>query len=180
MVSWPRKGRIQKNMNEIRYDNNFNENEWFIVISLFVGTLLVFLLPKRFTKKTTCVYLMCGVFFGFFFDHTLSVLPVRYYVINDSSSFELMDFLSHVMYAPLSYLFFYLYDCFKIKPQFSLLYILVWAFVSVGIERFSETIGIFHYQHGYKIYYSFVIYLLVESFWVLFYRVIKAYGEKQY
>lgn len=168
-------------MNVIRYyDYNFNANEWFIVISLLVGTLLVFLLPKRFTKKTTCVYLMCGVFFGFLFDHTLSALPVSYYDINDNSSFQLMDFLSHVMYAPFSYLFFYIYDFFNIKPQNSLLYILVWAFMSVGMERICVYIGIFYYQNGYSIYYSFVIYLLVQSFWVIFHRIIKAYGEKEY
>ena len=167
-------------MNIIRYDNSFNANEWCIVISLIIGTLLVLKLPKRFTKKTTCVYLMCGMFFGFFFDHTLSVLPVSYYVINDSSSFELMDFLSHVMYAPYSYLFFYLFDFFNIKQRFSLLYILVWVFVSVGMELFCMYLGIFHYRHGYTIYYSFAIYLLVVSFWVIFYRIIKTYGEKQY
>lgn len=167
-------------MNEIRYDHHFNANEWFIVISLFVGALVVFLLPRRFSEKNTCVFLMCGVFFGFIFDHTLSVLPVSYYVINDRSSFELMDFLSHVMYAPYSYLFFYLFDYFSIIPRYSLLYILVWSLLSVGIERLCEFIGIFHYQYGYNTYYSFVIYLLVLSIWVLFYRVIKTYGEKQF
>jgi hypothetical protein len=167
-------------VNIVRYDDHFNANEWFIVISLIVGILVLLLLPKRFTRKTTAIYLMCGVFFGFLFDHTLSVLPVSFYAINDSSSFELMDFLSHVMYAPYSYLYFYLYDFFSIKPRFSPLYILVWAFLSVGIERFCESIGVFHYQHGYNIYYSFVIYLLVISLWVPFYRVIKVYGEKQF
>lgn len=167
-------------MKEIRYDNSFNTNEWSIIISLLVGFLVVFILPKRFPKKTTSVYLMCGVFFGFLFDHTLSVLPVRYYIINDSSSFELMDFLSHVMYAPISYLFFYLYDLFNIKPNFIILYILGWALVSVGVERVCGIIGIFHYQHGYTIYYSFVIYLLVISIWVIFYRMIQEYGEEQY
>lgn len=167
-------------MNIIRYVTHFNANEWFIIASLFIGTIVVVLLPNRFTKKTTYVYLMCGMFFGFFFDHTLSVLPVSYYVINDSSSFELMDFLSHVIYAPYSYLFFYLYDFFNIKPHLSLVYILVWAFLSVGIELFCSHIGIFHYQHGYNIYYSFVIYLLVISFWVIFFRIMNAYGEKQY
>jgi hypothetical protein len=168
-------------MNEFRYyDHQFNGNEWFIIISIIVGTLLVFLLPKRFTKKTTYVFLLVGVFNGFFFDHIFSVLPVSYYDINDNSSFQFMDFLSHIMYAPYSYFFFYLYDFFKIKPHFSLLYILVWSFISVGIEGLCVYVGIFHYQHGYKIYYSFVIYLLVHSIWIIFYRIIKTYGDKQY
>ncbi len=167
-------------MQVIRYEDQFNTNEWFILISLIVGILTVFLLPKRFTKKMTCLYFMCGVFTGFLFDHTLSVLPVIYYVINDSSKFEFMDFLSHVMYGPFSYLFFYLYDRFNINPRFSLLWILIWAFLSLGIEKICEMIGVFHYEHGYKIYYSFLIYLMVVSLWVLFYRLMNKYGEEQY
>lgn len=167
-------------MNIIHYDHHFNMNEWFIIISLLIGAFVVLKLPKRFSKKITFVFLVCGVFFGFLFDHTLSVHPVSFYDINDNSSFEVMDFFSHVMYAPYSYLFFYLYDLFNIKPHFSLIFILIWAFISTGIERFCTAIGIFHYQHGYNIYYSFVIYLLVISSWVLFYRMIKVYGEKQY
>lgn len=167
-------------MNEIRYDVHFNLNEWFIVIALAVGTLVVLILPQRFDKKTAGVYLMCGIFFGFFFDHTLSVFPVSFYVINDSSRFEVMDFLSHVMYAPYSYLFFYLYDRFNIKPRSSLLYVLVWALASCGMERLAVAAGVFHYRHGYTLFYSFVIYLMVQSFWVLFYRVIMKYGDKRY
>ncbi|WP_276352985.1 hypothetical protein [Cohnella caldifontis] len=79
-------------MNAIRFDHHFNLNEWFIVAALFVGTLMVLWLPRRFPKKTTGVYLMCGMFWGFFFDHTLSVFPVSYYVINDAPRFEVMDF----------------------------------------------------------------------------------------
>ena len=180
LVYCPGQRGTQRTLNEIRYDNMFNANEWFIVIALVVGAIAVLWIPRRFTKKTTCLYLMCGVFFGFFFDHTLSVFPVSYYVINDSSRFEVMDFLSHVMYAPYSYLFFYLYDLFNIKLRLSLLYILAWAFMSVGVERLASAVGIFHYRHGYSIYYSFVIYLIILSIWVLFYRIIKAHGEKRF
>lgn len=141
---------------------------------------MVLWLPRRFSKKTAGVYLMCGVFCGFFFDHTLSVLPVSYYVINDTSHFEVMDFFSHVMYAPYSFLFFYLYDLFHVKPHNSLVYILVWAFVSAGFERLSVIIGIFHYENGYSIYYSFGIYLMVLSLWVTIYHVLKNYGDKQF
>lgn len=167
-------------MNEIRYDHHFNANEWFIVIALVVGTLMVLWLPRRFPIKTAGVYLMCGVFCGFFFDHTLSVLPVSFYNINDTSRFEVMDFFSHVMYGPFSFLFFYLYDLFRIKPRHSLLYILVWAFASAGFERLSVAVGIFHYEHGYDIYYSFAIYLAVLSLWVILYHVMKAYGDKRF
>ncbi|MMZ60844.1 hypothetical protein D3C76_201700 [compost metagenome] len=167
-------------MKEIRFDSNFNSNEWFIIISLIVGILVVLMLPQRYTKKTTGIYLICGIFFGFIFDHTLSVFPVSYYVINDSNKFELMDFLSHVMYGAYSYLFFYLYDYFKIKPRLSVVYVLVWALISFGFEGISVAVGVFHYENGYTIYYSFVIYLMVISIWLLLHRIVNAYGEKQF
>ncbi|MDD9271580.1 hypothetical protein ACFPES_31565 [Paenibacillus sp. GCM10023248] len=167
-------------MSEIRYDYSFNLNEWFIVIALIVGTLMVLWLPRRFSKKTACVYLMCGVFNGFFFDHTLSVFPVSFYDINDTSRFEVMDFFSHVMYAPYSYLFFYLYDFFRVKTSNAMLYILVWAFVSTGFERLCVLVGIFHYQQGYSIYYSFCIYLVVLSLWVTIYHVLKNHGDQRF
>jgi len=167
-------------LNAIRFNHHFNLNEWFIVAALFVGTLMVLWLPRRFPKKTTGVYLMCGMFWGFFFDHTLSVFPVSYYVINDAPRFEVMDFFSHVIYAPYSYLFFYLYDFFNIKPASSPLYVLAWALMSCGFERLCVALGIFHYQHGYNTFYSFVIYLLVISIWALLYGVIRIHGDKRF
>ncbi|GEO27163.1 hypothetical protein AAC03nite_29480 [Alicyclobacillus acidoterrestris] len=167
-------------MKETHYDNQFNANEWSIISSLVVGALVVWFLPKRFTKKTAGVYLLCGVFFGFFFDHTLSVLPVSFYDLNDNSKFQVMDFLSHWMYAAYSYVFFYLYDLLRVTPRLSLVYILAWALLSVGAEKLSSSTGIFHYQHGYNIFYSFAVYLLVLSVWVIFYYVIRTRGETQF
>ena len=159
---------------------HFNLNEWFIVTSLILSAALVIWLPRRFSNKTTAVFLLCGVFFGFLFDHTLSVFPVSFYTVNDTPWFEVMDFLSHVMYAAYSYLFFYLYSKLEIKLHAAPLYVLIWVFISVGFEKLCETIGIFRYENGYSIYYSFVIYLLVTSFWIYFYKVIMAHGEKRF
>lgn len=167
-------------MKEIRYDQQFSANEWFILSAFVIGALLVILVPRRFDLKTSGVFLMCGVFFGFFFDHTLSVFPVSFYRINDTSEFETMDFISHVVYAPVSYFFFYLYDLFQIKIRNSLMYVLAWSFLSCGFERISEAVGVFHYENGYKILYSFEIYLIVQSLWLLLYWAIKLYGDRRF
>ncbi|MBB2479507.1 hypothetical protein H5P36_04840 [Bacillus sp. APMAM] len=167
-------------MKEIVYDNHFNENEWFVIISFCIGAMLVYCLPRRFPKKITYVFLMCGVFFGIFFAHTLSVVPVSYYDIGDTSHLELFDLLSQFNYGPYSYLFFYFYDRFRINPKFSPIYILFWSFFSIGSERLSDAFGVYHYTNGYNIFYSFAIYLCVFSFWVPFYYVIMAYSEKSF
>ncbi|WP_019154211.1 hypothetical protein [Robertmurraya massiliosenegalensis] len=166
-------------MKVIYYDNQFNLNEWFIIGALVIGVLVVVLLPKRFTQQTTIVFITTGVFFGFFADHGLSVLPVSFYDVNDSSHFEVMDFFSHIMYGPYSYLFFYLFHLLNVKPRYTPIYVLAWAFVSLGMEIICKKIGIFHYRHGFNFYYSFVIYLLVLSFWVYFYSLIMKYGNKE-
>lgn len=162
------------------YDNHFNKNEWFVIIALCVGALIVYCLPKRFQKKVSGIFLLCGVFFGLLFDLTLGTFPVSFYDLNDNSQLEILDFLSHCMYAPYSYLFFYIYDQSGIRPRYSFVYILVWALLSVGIEKVSVLLGVFHYNNGYNIYYSFVIYLFVHSFWVAFYYTIQTYGNKRF
>lgn len=167
-------------MNDVIYDDQFNANEWFIIISLLVGIIMVVILPKRFTKKTTGVFLMCGVFFGFFFDHTLSVIPFSFYDLNDHSHFELIDFVSHFMYGPYCYLFFYLYDLFRIKPRFSLLYLLIWLVLCISLERISLALGIYHFRRGYNTYYSLEIYMVVFLIWVAFYHVIKRYKNRRF
>lgn len=151
----------------IIYDNHFNTNEWLIVAGLCFELIILILLPKRFPRKISIAFFMCGVFTGFFFDHSLSVEPVNFYDVNDNSSFEVMDFLSYWTYGLVSYLFFYIYDWLRnISIPF---YILLWSVASTGIELFSSYTGIFHYRDGYSPNYSFVIYLLVQSLWIAFY-----------
>jgi hypothetical protein len=155
----------------IRYDNRFDANEWFFVVALLVGIIVVISLPKRFSRKVSILFFMCGVFSGFFFDHSLSVEPVSYYDVNDASAFEIMDFVSYWTFGGYSYLFFYIYDCLGMKSSHFPLYVLIWSLISVGFERLGVAIGAYHYQHGYTILYSFPIYLIVHTCWIaLYYR----------
>lgn len=153
------------------YDNQFNANEWFVLIAVSVGILVVLVLPRRFTRMQTILFYMLGVYSGFFFDHTLSVQPVSYYDVNDVSKFQVIDFISYWMYGPLSYLFCYIVDWLHIRPSRISVFILMWSLVGFGIECVAVKVGVFHYLHGYRLWYSFPIYLLTESAWaILFYR----------
>ncbi|GMA60468.1 hypothetical protein GCM10025859_09080 [Alicyclobacillus fastidiosus] len=160
----------------IIYDNHFNANEWFIIVSLCIGIACMVLSPKRFSRQTVAVFSMCGVYSGFFFDHSLSVEPVSFYDVNDVSEYQFMDLLSYLMYAPFSYFFFYIYDWLKLRPSRIPIYILVWSLASIGVEWIAVILGVFHYQHGYKLAYSFPIYLLVQSCWLALYHVFKRKG----
>ncbi|TVY11974.1 hypothetical protein [Paenibacillus cremeus] len=154
----------------IVYDTRFNSNEWFILGGLVLGFTVIYFLPKRFSKKHAVVYFMCGVFSGFFFDHSLSVEPRSFYDVNDTSKYEFMDFLSYFSYGSISYLFFYFYDRLYIHTSAGIaVYVLGWSLLSVGIEWLAVLVGVFHYQLGYKLAYSFPIYLIVQTCWVAFF-----------
>ncbi len=151
------------------YDTHFNANEWFIIVGCCLGLGLILFLPKRFSIKNSLVFFMCGVYSGFFFDHSLSVQPVNYYDVNDSSNYQFIDFISYLGFGPFSYFFFYLFDLLRPKIKYIPIYILVWSFFSIILEWCSHKLGVYHYRNGYTIYYSFAIYLLVLSCWCLLY-----------
>jgi hypothetical protein len=160
----------------IVYDNRFNANEWFIILGLCVGVALMLTFPKRFSGQVTVVFFVCGVYSGFFFDHSLSVQPVSFYDVNDVSEFQVMDFISYWMFGAVSYFFFYIYDRVQPKPSYIPLYILGWTVMSLGAEWVAGLCGVYHYSHGYKLIYSFPIYLIVQSCWMALYHGFKGKG----
>ncbi|MFC4810881.1 hypothetical protein [Paenibacillus sp. GCM10023250] len=155
----------------IIYDTRFNMNEWFVLSGFVIGIGLVLILPKRFTLQQSILFYMCGAYSGFFFDHSLSVTPLSLYDVNDTSDYEWIDFLSYFAYGAVAYMFFYVYDKFRIRPAYIPVYILIWSLASVGFEWISVKLGVFHYNYGYKLAYSFAIYLFVQTAWIaLFFR----------
>ena len=160
----------------IVYDTRFNANEWFVIVGLCVGVVLTVVFPRRFSRQVAAVFFMCGVYSGFFFDHSLSVEPVSFYDVNDVSKFQMMDFISYWMYGAVSYFFFYIYDRLQLKASYIPLYILVWSLACMGAEWIAVLCGVYHYSHGYKFIYCFPIYLLVQSAWMALYYTFKRKG----
>ncbi len=152
----------------IYYDDRWNANEWFVIGMLTLGFTLLAVLPRRFSVKLSTVFTLYGIFTGLLLDHTISVKPVDYYDVNDNSSYEIMDFLTYVMYGSFTYLYAYLHDGWKIKPSWDPLFIFSWALISLGSEWVAVQAGVFHYINGYSIFYSFPIYLLMSSLYLLF------------
>ena len=154
----------------ITYDSSFNKNEWFILISLIIGLTLVLIYRKRFSTKEFIIYLLIGVLSGLFFDKSLSLEPLEFYDVNDSSAYEFMDFLSYLSYGPFSYFFIYIYDYLKVKLSYTPIYILMWTIISLGIEYLAHSLGVYHYKNGYIFLYGFPIYLIVLSLQIYVYK----------
>ncbi|MEW4282855.1 hypothetical protein [Priestia koreensis] len=157
----------------ITYDTHFNANEWFVIILSIVSYALVWSLPKYFLKAETITYIAIGGFIGFFFDHTISVQAFNFYDVNDRSVFQFMDFLSYVMYGPFAYFFLYIWARCQLKLSNAPIYIFVWSFFSMLMEWIGVKCGVYHYQMGYKLYYSFGIYIVTQIVLLSCYYVIQ-------
>lgn len=71
-----------------------------------------------------------------------------------------------------SYFFIYLYVKLKINGMKNLIYILIWCSFSVFIEWIGVKIGLYHYNKGYKMYWSFPVYMFVQSVLISYYHAI--------
>jgi hypothetical protein len=163
----------------ITYDNSFNKNEIMVIVSLLIGLIMVWKLKKIFPLKEGLVYFLFGVFFGILFDHTISIPPLDYYDVNDKSSFQLIDFLTYIMYGPYSYAFIYFFKRCKVKISYTPLYILLWTLISISMEFVSDLAGVFHYKAGYNICYSVPIYLLVFTIQIWLHKFLTNKKEHQ-
>lgn len=159
------------------YNIGFNANEWYVIVALIIGCVTIILLPKRFPKKVAFMFFMCGVYSGFFFDHSVSVEPVSFYDVNDRSKFEFMDFVSYWMYGPYAYVFFHIWDRWKLQLRMVPLYICCWTIINIGFEWLAVLCGVFHYRHGYKLAFSVPLYFITLSLWMVLYYVYRKQAQ---
>ncbi|TMU86943.1 hypothetical protein FGG79_02030 [Bacillus sp. BHET2] len=163
-------------MNRI-YERSFDLNEWFIILSLFGLLFLIWVTPKMFSFLEGFSYFVYGISTGMFYDHTISIPPWDYYDVNDSSAYQGIDFISYIMYGPYSYFFIYIYRKLGIKGIMNLAYILIWTTFSLLMEWLTVKIGIFHFDKGYKMYWSIPIYMAVQSVQLIFHHKVR--GSKR-
>jgi hypothetical protein len=156
---------VGNDMKNIIYDTAFNWNEWIVLLLIIFGVTTYIILPKIFTTSVTVVMMLFGVVVGLMFDHTIAIEPIDYYDVGDEARYQIFDLFSYTMYAPFGYIYIYLYEKLKLpsKRYWLILYIIFWSLVGIGVEWVGVITGIFHYKNGFKINYSFPIYLFVQA-----------------
>ncbi|WP_106496303.1 hypothetical protein [Lentibacillus sp. Marseille-P4043] len=152
---------------------HFDKNEIYILIALVVLYAIFFLLPKRFSRDVTLLFLIWGFACATLFDFTIGGGLIDLYKTNDLSSYELFDLLLYFMVAPVSYLFVYLYDGLSINKKTFIWYIMVWMIAGLGAEWISTKMGVTTHQHGYQISYSVAVFLVVLTTTALYYELVK-------
>ncbi|SHR54487.1 Uncharacterised protein [Mycobacteroides abscessus subsp. abscessus] len=155
------------------YEKSFDWNEWFVIIVLISLHGLMIITPKIFSKTEGIAHYLYGITIVYLFDHTLSTKPWDFYDVNDNSNFQLFDFLYYIMNGPFSYYFIYLYQKLKIDGFRTILYLLLWSSLAVLMEWVGFKIGLFHYDKGYNMHWSFPIYMMVQIIQIIFYHKIR-------
>lgn len=156
-------------------------NEWVSIGMFIAGVAVVYLLPNILPIEAKIYSFLFGPFAAMLFDQTIGVPPFDLYDVGDGPHFPLSDMMSYAMYIPFGYIFLHLYQLIGIKGYRSIFYVLFWSFVGVAVEWFSMKVEIFHYKNGYKIIYSFPIYIFVQSVFLMIYHYgfKKSLNEKQ-
>lgn len=151
----------------------FDQNEWFQIIVLIVTMSLVLFLPKRFPTSMVILMFLFSSTTARMTDHLLATPPLDLYDINDTAKYDLIDLLTYILYAPFAYLFLYFYKKFNLRGYNTFLYIVIWAVGGTAFEWICHQFNIFNYK-GWKINYSFGVYLAIQPITILLYRYIKS------
>ncbi|MDF2964435.1 MAG: hypothetical protein K0S39_6170 [Paenibacillus sp.] len=147
----------------------FDANEWFIIIASLAAFACIWKLPGRFPRSMALLMFLYPLLLAKLFD-TLLVLPAfEAYYINDLKEADWFDLLMYFLYAPLGYLFLYVYDRLQLKAVGTVMMIMLASLLAIFVEWVTLLLGVFHYT-GWKIYYSLPVYLFVQSFTIIMFK----------
>lgn len=156
----------------------FDKNEWFVLIMLVISYSLVVFLPRRHPRSWIILSLVWGFASSTLFDFTIGGGLLDFYRVNDTDRYELTDLFTYFMFAPFGYIFIYAYELLKINKRTFVYYVLGWALAGVAVQKVSEWMGMTHYQNGYRLEYNFVVFLAVQTVTALFYEYVKGNGVR--
>ncbi|UOQ92585.1 hypothetical protein MUO14_19375 [Halobacillus shinanisalinarum] len=151
----------------------FDKNELSILIMNIIAYSVFFLLPKKFSREVTALFLLWGYTIGIFFDFTIGGGLIDYYKLNDSNQYGVNDLFYYFTFAPFGYFFIYLYESFKINPRTIIWYVLIWSLFGVGLQWIFTLVDIVSFKNGYKLFYSFPVFILTQTMTFLYYQLVK-------
>jgi hypothetical protein len=134
------------------------------------GCVIAYFLPRRFGRTVTVLGFMWGVFVVTICDYTIGGHILNFYDSFSSPKYTLMDLIKYLSYAPISFLFIYIYDCFRIHGWKTSAYVLAWSILGVASEWLAVKLNVYEYFLGYSLAFSFPIYLLIQSVSILLFN----------
>jgi hypothetical protein len=166
-------------LNFLPLPREFDQNEWYIILSTIALMILLIKLPKRFPGSVTVLLIMFTVSVARVTDHLLAGPHKDFYDIMDTGKYELFDLLSYIPYAPFGYVFIYLYDKYQLKGFHLTLYIVCCSLGGILFEKLVSTSYIEFLQYkNWNVINSLPVYLTVQPLTILFFRLVKSIHQK--
>lgn len=153
------------------FPRNFDQNEWFVIVSLIIFILIVRFLPKRFPTSITILIMAFSITIARAYDHLLSLPKLELYDVMDSPTFEIFDLFVYVLYAPIGYLFNYFLEKLNINGPWIALYIFFSSVCGTLFEWLCDYFNVFTYK-GWHLSYSFTTYLITQGMTLIFFKYI--------
>jgi hypothetical protein len=150
----------------------FDQNEWFVLITLFLSFLVIILLPKKMPVRLAILMMIFSLTVARLADHLLATPRHDLYNIMDSGKFDAFDLVLYLVYAPFGYIFVYVYEWLKVKGYWILIYILLWSIFGAFFEWVSVQFKVFVYN-GWELKYSFTFYVASQAITLLLYIYLK-------
>jgi hypothetical protein len=154
----------------------FDVNEWFIIVISILVWSIIFRLPRRFSPTAILTVCLFNLFLGQMTDFILGKPPLDYYYYNDIAGYEIFDLILYVFpYTAFAYLIDYIYHWRRFRGWRLVGYVLAGALVTTGIEWVSvRYFHVFTYT-GWRLSYSFAVYILVFILNLLVFRFVQYY-----
>ncbi|RAP76018.1 hypothetical protein [Paenibacillus montanisoli] len=148
------------------------KNVLFTSACLIVAYTIIWRLRKALPASVSMIMMLFSLDLAFSLDNTLGLPPFDFYNTNIIPSFNGPDALTLLLYPAFGFLFTYFYYRFRISGVAITGYILLWAVLGVCFEALNVQFDVFQYK-GWRLTYSFYIYLLVQTLMVLMYNFIR-------
>src|SRR5690606_28899440 len=93
----------------------FDQNEWFIIISLAVGVVTGILRPRRFPLSVSILMMVFVATVARTLEHLLEGATINVYNITDTGRYDLFALINYTLYVPFSHIFVYIFARFNTK-----------------------------------------------------------------
>ncbi|WP_166244856.1 hypothetical protein [Paenibacillus turpanensis] len=155
----------------------FNENDWFVLISLLIAYAGVLRLPRLFPRTIAILVMFFSLTLAKGADNTLGVKPLDLYDTNEIPKFDLTDMLTWAIYPAAGYLFIYLYHRLRLNGMSIAVFIVLCSLFGIAFEAVCVYFNVFHYK-GWTLLYSFITYLIVQSLTLLLFEYLQRHYKE--
>ncbi|MRX73457.1 hypothetical protein GJU40_15035 [Bacillus lacus] len=156
----------------------FDHNEVWLLVMNGIAYFILYLIRNRFSHSTLILSLLWGLSIGTIFDFTLGGGLMDFYRVNDLDRYEGGDVLYYLLFAPFGYFYLYFSEVLKVRGKGVILYILSWALIGLFMQWLFTLTDILTLQRGYKLTYSFPVFLVTQSLTALFIQSLKSKKRK--